>query len=438
LSLLTGHAWWLLVLAGFGVLGIATAVVSLFFSLGRRPRKLMLTEAPSVESEAFLVGIAGAVNAPLVSGGSARLLNNGVEIFPALLQALRGAKRSINFMTYIWESGRVSDAILDVLIERARAGVEVRVMLDTVGAFRAPRKRFRELVDAGGKVHWFRLFQLGKLTRFHKRNHRRAIIIDGRIGFTGGAAVADKWLGDAQDEEHWRDMMVEFTGCIPSNLQSAFTQLWASSKGEILLGEAFYPPPEAAARETPGGERLSKHINVISSPADEAHPLRKVFWTSLRCARERIYLTSPYFVPDADTRRVVADRARHGVDVRILLPNRLTDARPIRQASHSYYDELLSAGVRIYEYQRAMIHSKTMVVDGAWSVVGSANMDIRSRELNQENVVGILDRGFAEQMEKTFLDDLKDAREIRLEEWRRRGPGKRILERFFVLFAEQY
>jgi cardiolipin synthase len=432
---LLSYPWWILLFSVLGVVSAAAAIVTLFFSLGRRPREIWVTQAPAVHTKDFLLGISGTVNAPLQKGGTARVLNNGVEIYPAILEAFRQAQRTINFMAYIWEPGKVSKQFFDVLCERAREGIEVRVLLDGMGGIRAPDEGIERLREAGGKVQWFRQFRFGKLTRFHKRNHRRAIVIDGKVGFTGGAAVGDKWLGDAQSEEHWRDMMFEVRGCAASNLQSAFTQLWASSSGEILIGPAFYPHDEDTVD---AGEELSHHINVISSPSDESHPLRKFFFISFRCARERLYVTSPYFVPDDETRQVLADRARAGVDVRLLLPNEHTDAVPIRWASHSYYDELLAAGVRIYEYQKTMMHAKCMVADGAWSVVGSANMDIRSKELNQENIIGILDRGFGRQLEETFLADLEQAREIRLDAWRKRGIGARILERFFVLFAEQY
>ena len=434
---LLGHPWWLLTLAVVGALAIAGVIVSLFFALGRRPQRHVLTDAPPVDSKDFLLGVSGTINAPLQKGGSARLLNNGDQIFPALLRAINEARHNINFSAYIWEPGRASDQVLEALTRRAREGIEVRVLLDGIGGMAAPDDKFKLLSEAGGKVQWFRTFSFGKITRFHKRNHRRAIVIDGRIGFTGGAAVADKWLGDARHPEEWRDMMVEVRGCLGSNLQSAFAQLWSSVCGEILIGPEFYPHDEEA-QETEGGEKLSSHVNVVSSPAAETHPLRKFFWTTFRCARERLYLTTPYFVPDRDTREVVAERARAGVDVRILLPNNLTDAKPIRLAGHSYFQELLEAGVRIYEYQPTFIHSKSLVVDGKWTVVGSANMDIRSKELNQENVIGILDDEFGAEMERTFLDDISKAKEIKLEEWKRRGILHRIGERVCVLFAEQY
>jgi cardiolipin synthase A/B len=423
----------LAVLALIGAIAVTSALLTLFFTFGR-PERFIATERPSVDSDDFLYGIAGTMNAPLQGGGEAVLLNNGVEIFPAILRAIRGAERSINFMCYIWEDGRASDRVFDALLERQRAGVQVRLMIDALGGLRAPRRRIRELKEAGGKFVWYHALSFGKITTFYKRNHRRAIIVDGRLGFTGGAAVADQWLGDAEDDRHWRDQMVEVRGCLADNLQSAFTQLWTNVTGEVLMGEDFYP---AARDHSARGEGLSRHVHVVSSPAQASHPLRIFFWISLACARERICLASPYFAPDRSMRRVLAERARAGVDVRMLLPGAKMDAPVVRWAAHSYYGRLLRAGVRIYEYQPTMMHVKSLVVDGRWSVVGSANMDIRSKELNQESVIGILDEGFGGQVERTFLADLRDSREITLEEWKSRGPLFHLRARFFTMFEEQ-
>lgn len=427
--------WWILLFWGLGILATATAIVSLFFALGRRPGKAWATEVPAVDSRDFLMGISGVVNSPLEQGGTVKLLNNGDAIFPAILEAMRSARKTINFSVYIWEPGKVSDMVLDVMVERARAGVEVRVLLDGLGGMRAPDKGFDALKAAGGRVDRFRPVRIGGLTRFHRRNHRRAIVIDGAIGFTGGAAVGDKWLGNAANEEEWRDSMVQVTGPLAKSVQSAFATIWGSCAGEMLVGDGHYPAREAAA---PGAQEVSYHTSATSAPSHEDHPLRLFFLLSFLSARRTLYITTPYFVPDQQTRSAVAARAKQGVDVRILLPNELTDAVPIRLAGHSYFDELLSAGVRIYEYQGAMMHNKTVVVDGQWSVVGSANMDIRSKELNQENVLGILDRGFGKELDATFLDDIGKAKEITLPEWRRRGLGARVKERVSVLFAEQY
>jgi cardiolipin synthase A/B len=431
---LFGHPLWLLALAAIGAVATVSVLLTLFVPFGR-PGRFSIAEAPPVGTGAFLRAVSASVNAPLVRGGTARLLNNGVEIFPVMLAALQSAERSINFMTYIWEPGKASDRVYGVLLERARAGVKVRLMLDGFGGREFPEAWRHELRDAGARLKWFHPLHFGKLTRYYKRNHRRAIVIDGRVAFTGGAAVGDKWLGDAQDEEHWRDVMVEVRGRIAVNMQSAFTQLWANAAGEILVGDDYFPAIAPAPDEE--GE-IAHHVNVISSPADSWHPLRVFFLITFACARERIWLTNPYFAPDGDTRRLLADRARAGVDVRLLLPNAHTDAPPVRWAGHAYFTELLEAGVRIYEYQPTMLHSKTLVVDGAWSIVGSANMDVRSKELNQESVIGILDHAFARRLEETFLEDLEDADEMVLERWKRRSLWNRARERFWVTFAEQF
>lgn len=427
-----GLPWWIVILSVVGALALATGFITLFSSLGRRPRKVLATEAPPVESDDFLLSLGGTINAPLQKGGTVRLLNNGDEFFTALLEAIAGARHSINVSVYIWEPGRATDMVVDALVERAGAGVQVRVLVDALGGLRMPREGIDRLRNAGAKVERFRRARLGKLTRFYKRNHRRAIVIDGRIAFTGGAAFGDKWLGNAQDEDHWRDSMVEVTGCIAANLQGAFAEPWAYTSGEILVGDEYYPSHEG------DGDSGIRSIGVVSSPSSEEHPLRLMFLLSFMAAREKLYIQSSYFVPDEHTRKIVADRARAGVDVRVLVPDGLTDAKPIRLAGRSYYDELLSAGVRIYEYQGTMMHAKHVVIDGAWSVVGSANMDVRSKELNLENVLGILDPAFAQTIETTFLADTARGTEIRLDAWRRRGLWERIKERFWVLFAEQY
>ena len=426
-------AVWLVVPAVIGVSAIVSAFITLFWGL-HRPRRMALVARPAVGSEAFMMAVSGAVNAPLMRGGSARLLNNGVEIFPAMLQALREARRTINFMVYIWEAGSAADQVAQVLAERARAGVQVRLLLDGFGGRGARGPTVRMLREAGAAVHFFNPLHLGWLSGSYKRNHRRAIIVDGRLAFTGGAAIGDQWLGDAQDRKHWRDVMVEVRGCLATNLQSAFTQLWAGTTGEVLVGEEFYPVDHVDGAE----EGLAQHVNVISSPASGSHPLRIFFLLSLACARESIHLANSYFAPDRNVRHMLAERARSGVDVRLLLPNRYSDAPMVRWAGHHYYSELLDAGVRIFEYQPTMMHAKMLVVDGVWTVVGSANMDIRSKELNQEGVIGILDESFSRQVRDTFLEDLADAREITREEWARRGLLARLNERFWVSFVEQF
>lgn len=414
-----------------GVLAAAGAFITLFFALGRRPERLWTEEIGAVDSADFMRPVAALLSVPTRKGGHAKLLNNGDEWLPALLADFAAARHSITFSAYIWEPGRMSDLVSEALIARARDGIQVRLLLDGLGGMKCPDESIEELRAAGGKVATFRPFSFGKLSRFHKRNHRRAIVIDGRIGHTGGMAVGDKWLGDARSPEEWRDTMVRVTGCLAENLQSAFGELWAYVTGEVLTGEAFFP-------EDIDEESDVRSLGIVSSPAGEEHPLRLFYFLTFLAARERLWITTPYFVPDKHTRKVVARRAKAGVDVRILLPNEHTDAKPIRAASHSYFQELLDNGVRIYEYQPTMMHTKHVVVDGKLSVVGSANMDIRSKELNQENILAILDRELARELEHTFERDLRVSREILSDEWKRRGIKARVLERLAVFFAEQY
>jgi cardiolipin synthase A/B len=435
---ISGHPWWLLLLAAIGLFSIVVMGMTLFSAIGERPGTSSVTHDVDVRSPEFLLGLAGIVDSPPVSGGTARLLNNGREFVPAMLETFRQARSSINLMVYIWEDGELSDAVFDALIEAAGRGVQVRLMIDGFGGMKAPDERIEQLREAGGRWEWFHPPRFGKLTRFHKRNHRRAIIVDGRIGYTGGAAVMDKWLGDAEDPDHWRDCMVEVRGPLAANLQSAFTQLWAHVTGEMILGDEFYPHDEFDERPAGHGEPISQHVSVVSSPSSGAHPMRFVHWLSCRCARRTIYITNPYFVPDEMMAEILQTKARSGVDVRVLVPSEHNDVRVIRWASHHYYESFLEAGVRIYEYQPTMIHQKLIVIDAALSVVGSANLDVRSKQLNQENALVILDHGFAQDLEQTFFEDLSRAREIDLDEFRRRPIGHRVVERLASLFEEQF
>ncbi|MFN2384496.1 MAG: phosphatidylserine/phosphatidylglycerophosphate/cardiolipin synthase family protein [Gemmatimonadota bacterium] len=442
LDALSAAPWWFTSLAVIGGVATVGVIIGLFSTLGRRPVTDKAEDPPEVGSDDFLRAFAGSSGSCSGTGGSARLLNNGDAFFPVILEAIGAAEHSVNFMVYIWEPGRSSDQVIAALIERARAGVEVRVLLDAMGGLRAPDDDFERFRAAGGHVVRYRPARFGKLTRLYKRNHRRAIVIDGRVGFTGGAAVGDKWLGDARNPEEWRDSMVELRGAPAQALQSAFVQLWANTCGEILTGDAFWPDVRASetASDTASdaGDTIERYAHVLSSPGSEDHPLRHAFVLSYLAARETLYITTPYFVPDRSTRRAVMERARAGVDVRILLPNNHTDAKPIRLASHRFYEALLRSGVRVYEYQPTMIHTKHAVIDGRWSLLGSPNMDVRSYELNDENVMGLLDVELGAECVRTFLADIEQAIEIDLATWRRRSLFKRILERVASLPAEQY
>jgi cardiolipin synthase len=427
--------WWLWLLAIVGMIAVVGFLAFLFSIFHPRPDKIVLTETAPVGSRAFLDAVSAVANAPLGNGGRATLLSDGDEIYPALLEAIGAALVSVNVMAYIWRPGEVSARILDALVERARAGVEVRVLIDGFGGRKMPLSEWRRLEEAGGRCAWFRPLRVGTLARYHRRSHRRAIVVDGFVGFTGGAAFADVWLGRAQDPDHWRDSMVRVTGPPARALQAAFVQLWANTSGEILVGKRFYSTRDAGDE---GGEPIRHYVGVTSSPGGEDHPLRLIFVLSFLAARHRLFVTTSYFVPDSAMLRALEDRAAAGVDVRLLLPGSHTDARSVRWAGQRHFQRLLEGGVRIFEYRPTMLHVKTVVVDGVWSIVGSANLDLRSWELDEENVLGIHDAEFGASLEERFLADLGFADEVRLEDWRSRGVLARSREGLFALLARQF
>jgi cardiolipin synthase A/B len=381
-------------------------------------------------SEDFLRLAAGFLNVPLLRGGTAELLQNGEEFYPVMLEAIRGAKDTINFEVYIFESDATGREFIAAFKERARAGVEVRLLLDAFGSFKLKRAHRRELREAGVHLEFFRPLALRNLVRIYRRTHRRAIVVDGRVGFTGGAAISDKWRGDTRTPKEWRDSMTRVTGALVVGVQSAFAGNWVYVCGEVIAGPRFYPPGR--------DEGPACGVSVVSSPSDAQQSIRMLIWLSFVNARRRLWIASSYFIPDLQLRKAVIDRARAGLDVRILVPGNHTDALPVQYTGRGFYEELLEAGVRIFEYQASMMHAKTVVVDDAWVLVGSANMDERSMEINEENLLGIGESEFARSAAKGMEKDFARSREIELEAWRRRPLYQRALEKAARVLIEQY
>ena len=440
-----GLPWWGWTLLAFGVLGLVMALAGLFLPDFHEPD--FETDADHAADEpGFTDMLVGALNVPVLHGDAARVLQNGDAFYPAMLGAIDAATETINFQCYIWESGSMSDRFIKAFSGAAARGVEVRIIIDAFGAIKFKKEDRERLRDAGCKLELFRPIKWYNLIRAFKRTHQRAIVVDGRIGYTGGAAVADKWAGDADSEEHWRDSMTEVTGPLVSGVQAAFSNDWVYCCGEILTGPRFYPqPPAGTVRAGPGRDANPDSADgkviglaVVSSPSDAAQPIRVCNWLTFRAARRTLWISNSYFVPDKRLRSAVTERARAGVDVRILVPGDKTDAKPVRLAGHTHYEELMRAGVRIYEYQPTMMHAKVVVVDGLWSIVGSANMDERSMELNEENVLAIRDPGLAGAIEAGLTEDFRRSKEIDLEAWARRSLWARVKERCSRALIEQY
>jgi cardiolipin synthase A/B len=421
--------WWGWALMIIGVIALVAVIGALFLPDWPNPDFSVGFDADPGSDE-FSGGVATFLNEPLFQGGKATLLQNGDAFYPAMLQAIREARDTINFETYIFEPDEIGQQFIDAFKERATAGVEVRLLVDGFGGMKLKRRYRDDLKRAGVMVHRFRPLGLRNLVRIYRRAHRRAIVMDGKVGFTGGAAVSKKWKGNVTNKHEWRDSMTQVTGPLVAGIQSAFAENWVYCTGEVLAGPRFFPPLERG----PG----VCGISVVSSPSDSLQPIRLLFWLTFSNARKRLWICNSYFIPDRRLRDAVVDRARHGVDVRILVPGNHTDAVPVQAAGQSYYEELLAAGVRIFEFEPAMMHAKTAVVDSAWSIVGSANMDERSMELNEENVLGIADREFARFIEEGLNADYMRSREITLQRWRQRSMVRKALERLAKSLIEQY
>jgi cardiolipin synthase len=416
-----GRPWWEKTILIIGLVTIVTFVAFSFLGVNAKPRTIVISgELGPVESPVFRTTVARLVGTSVEQGGDVTIYNNGDEFLPALLEAIRSARATVNFSVFMWQDGTFSVRVLEALLERQRHGVEVRVLLDALAAMGASDKRFDELKEAGGQLAVFRQVGLGTWMRLHRRNHRRAIVIDGKVGFTGGMAVNDKWLGHAQDPKHWRDMMFKVTGAMASSLQAAFADAWVSSSGEIIAGPGMYPmmPPAAGP----------PFIHLVQSPADDKQSMAYFFLAPVRAARHRIVLVTPYFLPDAPMRHALAQQARAGVDVRLLLPGPHTDNFWVRFSGQTRYDELLDAGVKIFEYQPTFVHAKYFVVDGQWSIFGSPNLDFRSRDLDEENAFAVLDPVLGQQLEAIFARDVQQAVPINLQEWRQRNPLLRLFQ----------
>jgi cardiolipin synthase A/B len=373
--------------------------------------------------------LAAHLNVPLMEGNRVELLVNGVQIYPAMLGAIEAAAESINFLTFIYWEGDIAREFAAALSAAAHRGVTVRVVLDAVGANSVDRGLVDQMTAAGAEVAWFNPVRWYKLKRFNHRTHRKVLVVDGRYGFTGGVGVAEEWTGDAQDSDHWRDDHFRFEGPVVRYLQGAFAENWRQATGEVLSGARVFP--EIA----PAGETRMAAIN--SGPVGATSEIGFTYWLMFRGARERIYVATPYFVPDPDLEIGLEEAARRGLDVRLLVPNHHQDSRLVRYASQTWYLDLLRAGVRVYEYQPTMMHVKAVSVDREWAIVGSANFDNRSFIINFEISVAVFDSAFVKELDDTFEQDLREAREVTLEEVEGWSLLVRARNHFARMFREQ-
>lgn len=405
--------------------------------------------APAPPADARFAGLAALETfTPMAGGNGVELLTTGAATFPRLWADLHGARRTIAVEQYYCGKGQVADSLAAALAERARAGVRVLFLWDGFGCKSLGVDYFAALRQAGAAALPFRPVHWYSLHRGQHRTHLRAVIIDGRIGYIGGAGFDDKWLTGSDGDPPWRDTNARFTGPAVATLQAAFATGWAEASGRLLVGDGFFPdsdtarppavdPAPAGAPGTAGATSPAGALAGIlfSPPTVGPTAAERLLALTTEAARRRLWITNPYFLPSQGLRAVLAHAARRGVDVRVLTAGDRIDVPILRQAARSYYGELLRAGVRIYEYQPAMIHAKTLVVDDAWSTVGTLNFDARSLRLNAEATLLVQDPATAAALDAIFLADLARSREIRLPELERRSAVAKLWERICRLFA---
>ncbi len=379
-------------------------------------------QLPDVElgDASFYPTLEAYAGAPIVGGNDVRVLLNGDEIFPAILDAIRSARTSITYAQYFFEQGQVVDEVVAALAERCRAGVAAHVLLDGVGTLSMPARHTEQLKTAGCDVRTFRPLRPWALRRANNRNHRRILVVDGRVAITGGSGVSEKWTGDGRTEDHWRDTDVRIEGPAVAWLQAAFVENWLESAKQALGGEAYFP-----RRQEPKGPVTAQIVR--SSPAGGSFAMYSTLLIALHAARRSIRITNPYFVLDEAMTAAIVDRMRRGVSVEVLVPGTIDHAF-VRQASRATWGPLLEHGVKMYEYAPALLHAKTIVIDGRWVTVGSTNLDNRSFAMNEELNVIVYDGRLGQRFEEIFAVDVRHARPITLEQWRHRGASARLFE----------
>lgn len=402
------------------LLTVVAVVIAMNFSTNERQLDRKLEHLHDVSSAQFGREMSVMLGPAIVAGNSVKALQNGKEIFPAMLQAIRGAQTTINFETYIYWSGEIGEQLADALAERARAGVQVNVLIDWVGSLKMDKALLRRIEADGATVHQFRPLHWYNVVRMNNRTHRKLLIVDGKTAFTGGVGIADQWGGNAEDPDHWRDIHFSVRGPAVAQFQAAFNDNWIKATGRVLNGDLYFP-----ALTAEGDSRA--HL-FVSSPSGGADSMQLMYLLSIAAAKRQIDLQSAYFVPDELSIKAIVAARRRGVMVRLLVPGKHIDSDTVRLASKAQWGALLAAGVTIYEYQPTMIHSKMLIIDDELVSVGSTNFDVRSFRLNDEASLNIYDPAFAKQMTVVFDADLKHARAYTLAQWEARPWKEKFLE----------
>lgn len=413
----------------FAIILAVAAIITLLLLFVQDKSVPRLKSAHGAEEPEHAAYLAALVGADLTRGNRYEVFTNGDQIFPAMLNAIDGAKRRISFETYIYKPSETAEQFTDAFVRAARRGVAVRIVLDAVGAMSIEGDHLDRLREAGCEVAWFNPPAWYALHHINSRTHRKILVVDGQVAFTGGVSVGDEWKGNAQGPDHWRDTQVRIEGPVARQLEASFYENFIEGAEDVT--PVLDPPATVADEHGPS-------FVVRSSPTGGANEMKRLYLLAVASARRTLDIATPYFVPDEAGRWALAEAIRRGVRVRVLVEGDETDAMPVKYASRHYYEDLLQQGIEIYEYQPTLMHAKVIVVDGVWSMFGSANFDNRSLELNDELNVAVTDRELAARFLKDFEHDLTRAHKLELSEWRRRPLLKKARETFWSAFAEVF
>jgi cardiolipin synthase len=372
--------------------------------------------------------IAGLTVGTAVAGNAATVLENGT-FFDVLITRIQAARKSVHFETFLWKEGALGRRVADALIDRAQAGVKVRVMLDAEGSKAAGDAVVQQMRDAGCRVVFFHKRRLQNIGVFNDRDHRKLVVIDGREAFVGGHCIVDEWLGNAEDGKHNADISLHLHGPIVHSVQSAFSENWAGETGELFVGDDVFPAL------SPAGNMLM-HA-VFAKPENSAPAVKILHHTAICLARRRIWIQNPYFIPEPDAIDAFGQAVARGVDVRVLMPSTSGSDNPmVQHAGHRNFEKLLRCGVRLFEYPHTLLHQKVMTVDGVWSAIGSSNFDDRSFETNDELTLSIRDEALARSLDAIFEKYVVRATEVELERWRKRALSHKLTDHFFYTLNE--
>jgi cardiolipin synthase len=406
---------------------IVFGIVAFLLAIAQDQETLKIESAYGADDPNFAGYVAALLGAQSTGGNQYQVLTNGDQIFPAMLAAVNGAKRRIAFETYIYEKGTVGEQFTQAFEAAARRGVQVNLVIDAMGSS-LPKEWESRLKASGAKVGTFGKPGWYRLEELNYRTHRKILVVDGAIGFTGGVGVADHWLGHAQDKDHWRDTMVRVEGPIARLMEGAFNENFIETMGPVVPvvdPPAFVPPTVQDAA-----------MVLRSSPTGGTNDMKRLYLLSIAAARRTLDICSPYFIIDESSDYSLTQAARRGVKIRILVEGDLTDAKPVKYSGRAYYEHLLEMGIEIYEYQPTMMHTKAMVVDGTWSIFGSANFDNRSLELNDEMNVAVRDPSLSARLLTDFNQDLGKSHLLTRESWQKRSPLEKAREYFWSYFGE--